>query len=183
MKEKKFLIIIIVIAVLVITIAAILVKTLGNSYAASVINVQTQKETEVSLPNPILFNDAEEELNLHDLKGDKPMIINYFASWCPPCRMEMPHFDKAYQKYKDKINFVFVAGTDGQRETADTARDYIKQFSFRTHLDLALNVAHTFGIRAYPTTIIVSKEGMVNRIITGPMNEDTISRIAEGLLE
>ena len=67
-----------------------------------------------------MLNSEGEEVSLYDYVG-KPIVLNFWASWCPPCKAEMPDFEAAYQKYGDDVVFLMVNLTDGRRETVDTA--------------------------------------------------------------
>ena len=76
----------------------------------------TSAEDLVPAPDFIVYDAEGTAFRLSDFKG-KPVVVNFWASWCPPCRSEMPHFDQVYSEVKDDVMFMMVDLVDGQRET------------------------------------------------------------------
>ena len=67
-----------------------------------------------------------QDVNLSDYFG-KPIILNFWATWCGPCQMEMPDFDEAYKEYGDEIEFLMVNQTDGSQDTVESATAFIEE--------------------------------------------------------
>lgn len=106
----------------------------------------------------------------------KTMIVNFFASWCPPCRGETPDFVKAYEKHKDN-NFVII-GISTDRKKLDIDK-FIKEFSVTYpvyHADNALGAE--MGIQTIPTSIIYKPDGKLFDIVVGPLNDKELDIIA-----
>ena len=82
----------------------------------------TEGPTEPPLPAPdfTVYDIDGNPVNLYDFTG-KPLVVNFWVSWCGPCQMEMPDFDSAYEAYKEEIAFLMINMTDGSRETIETA--------------------------------------------------------------
>lgn len=112
------------------------------------------------------------EVSLSDFKG-KPVVVNFWASWCPPCKVEMPYFNDVYKELGDEVQFMMVNLVDGSRETVDTAKAFIKDngYEFPVFFDTDQNAAIAYGIYSIPTSIFIDAEGKVVRSITGTMTK------------
>ena len=116
-----------------------------------------------------LFDGGGEELSLSDLEGEV-VVLNFWASWCLPCRREMPAFETIYQEYKERgVVFVGVAVDD----FAQDARDFAAEVgvSYPVGLDVTGEIAEAYEIGALPTTFFIDREGMITRKIAGQVNE------------
>ena len=118
-------------------------------------------------PTPIPIDISLQDLNgmmvkFSDFKG-KIVFLNFWATWCPPCRFEMPAMEKLHKKLKDK-DFVMLA-VDLQ-DPVSVVKQYFKKnkLTFTSLLDADGQVSGLFGVRSIPTTFILDKEG---RIIGG----------------
>lgn len=111
-----------------------------------------------------------QEVQLKNLRG-KVVLLNFWASWCGPCRLEMPFIEKLHHELKDKGLMVFGVND----EDVDTIRDYIKEngYSFPTLLDQDQEVLQLFRVRAIPTMIVIDKQGIIvsYRVGLSPQNE------------
>ena len=98
-------------------------------------------------------------------------MLNFWASWCYYCKIEMPYFDEAARENPDVL-FMMVNNTDGVYETLDAARDYIlmEGYSFPVFYDTALNAADTYGIDSFPTTYFIDSDGNIAAKHEGAMN-------------
>ncbi len=107
---------------------------------------------------------------------DGPLVLNFWASWCPPCREEMPYFDEAYIKYGDRIHFVIVNLTDGSRETVDTAKQYIADqgYSFPIFFDTEYSGAYAYGVNSIPMTLFMDKDGVLLAYRIGALSEEAL---------
>jgi thiol-disulfide isomerase/thioredoxin len=107
-----------------------------------------------------------------------PIVLNFWASWCPPCKVEMPDFNKVYLELGGEIRFMMVDLTDGQRETVQAGTKHIKDnnFSFPVYFDTKQEGAYSYGIRAIPTTLFIDKEGYVVTGAQGAIDEATLRK-------
>jgi len=106
----------------------------------------------------------------------KVMIVNFFASWCPPCRGETPDFVKAYDKHKDG-NFVIV-GLSVDKKAEDAVK-FIKEFNISYPVYLADNsLGAEMNINTIPTSIIYKPDGKLFDIVVGPLTSKELDIIA-----
>lgn len=118
-----------------------------------------------------------EEVKLSDF-FDKPVVLNFWASWCGPCKSEMPHFEDAYQKYGEDINFVIVNLTDGARETVENASDFIEEqgYTFPLYFDTNTEGAMTYGTYSIPVTYFIGADGVPVAQANGALDAATLQK-------
>ncbi len=123
-------------------------------------------------------------VTLSDLRG-KVVVINLWASWCPPCRAEMPAIEAVYQANKDKGLEVLAVNTtyqDGEAQAAAFVREF--GLSFPIPLDRSGDVSRLYLLRALPSTFFVDRQGVIRKVIIGgPMSEATLESTVQGLLQ
>ncbi|MDR1496156.1 MAG: TlpA family protein disulfide reductase [Clostridiales Family XIII bacterium] len=126
-------------------------------------------------PDFTVTDGAGDPVKLSDLAG-KPVVLNFWASWCPPCNSEMPEFDEAYAEIGEDVSFMMVDLVDGQRETKETGTQYIEEqgFSFPVYFDTEQEAAYAYGITSIPTTIFIDKEGYVVTSAQGAIDAETL---------
>jgi len=123
-------------------------------------------------------------VKLSDYFG-KPIIINFWATWCGPCKSEMPAFNKLYEEYKDEIHFLFVNLTDGSRDTVESVKQFITNegYTFPVYFDTTMEAATTYGAYSIPTTFCIDNNGIPVHSQMGAMSEDYIEQLVNALLE
>lgn len=118
------------------------------------------------------------EVSLNDFKGKK-VFLNFWASWCPPCKAEMPDIEKVYQETKDS-DLVILAVNVG--ESRDTAKSFLddNNYNFAALLDSDQSVARQYNITGIPTSYFIDTEGNIVKTKIGPMTlEEMKSYISE----
>ena len=116
-------------------------------------------------------------IELSDFIGEI-VVLNFWASWCPPCKAEMPDLNELDQELKasgDTVLFT-VNMTDGQRETEATAREFIEEtgYGFTVLLDEQGILAYRYNINAIPQTFILDRDGYVSASIIGATSKEII---------
>ena len=119
MEKKRNSLKILLLLVIVIAAAVVLYNFLGSRTEHSSIGESSSPAVDFTVTD-----QQGNSVSLSDMKG-RPVIINFWASWCSPCRSEMPHFDKMYKEYGNELQFMMVNLT-GDSETVDTASSYIE---------------------------------------------------------
>ncbi len=120
------------------------------------------------------------QVTLSDFRG-KTVFVNFWATWCPPCRSEMPAIEALYQEYKDRD--VVVIGVD-LYESRDKVRKFVQGggYSWLFVIDDTGEVARNYRIRAVPTSFFLDSEGIIREVTIGAMNKKTMeSKLAKAL--
>lgn len=117
------------------------------------------------------------EIRLSDNFG-KPIVLNFWASWCPPCREEMPYFNEVYAENKRDVVFMMVDLVDGSRETQEKGQNFINDngFDLPIYFDNQQMAAAIYGITSIPTTIFINEDGEIVLAYHGPMNIESLLR-------
>jgi cytochrome c biogenesis protein CcmG, thiol:disulfide interchange protein DsbE len=123
-----------------------------------------------------------ERLELSEHLGERPILINFWASWCPPCRDEAPHLEAAWRAYGDRVLFVGVHTQDRGRQ--DAGRAFLQEFglSFPNVYDAESAVSIDYGVFGMPETFFVGRDGVVRYKHIGPLTPDTLRQQLEALL-
>lgn len=123
-------------------------------------------------------------ITLSELRG-KPVLINFWASWCPPCRIEMPAIQNVYDDYKDQ-DFVVLAVNTTYQDNLDDAITFAQnlKLTFPILLDKDGNAANLYEVRALPTTFFIDANGIVQEVVVGgPMSETLLQIRTEQLVK
>lgn len=201
MKKNKTFILLAVLLVILIGGAGFFYNKLSSAYKTDTLTETSQaaenetesEETEDSqtsseetdsgenaaetAPDFTMTNASGEEVKLSDF-FDKPVVLNFWASWCGPCKSEMPHFEDAYQKYGEDINFVIVNLTDGARETVENASDFIEEqgYTFPLYFDTNTEGAVTYGTYSIPVTYFIGADGVPVAQANGALDAATLQK-------
>ncbi len=124
------------------------------------------------------------EFSSEELKG-KLTILNFWAPWCNPCRMEMPHLEKFYNEFKNEKDFQLIA--TAVRTDSATVNAFMKDnnYSFKTYIDENISSVGIFISQGIPTSYIVNKDGKIIAGYVGPydFNSEAFKTALKGLLK
>lgn len=173
--DKKLKYIIIVIIFILVMIGISRVYTILNT---KIQNEEIQKEnikSQETISNFSVYNDKGEEVKLSAFKG-KPIVINFWTTWCGYCKIEMKYFEELYNQYKDEVVFLMVNSTI--EDDKDEANKYItgQGYTFPIYYDITGNAINSYKVTGYPITMFINKDFQINRIHQGMINLETLQK-------
>lgn len=191
--QKKKLLIGCVVLVLVLVVAGVLYRNLSGDIDSDNLGSQTPQnenqqqngENAPSLAPDFTVLDANgKEVKLSDFRG-KPVVVNFWATWCGYCVKEMPAFEEVYQQMGSDIHFLMINVTDGVQETVDKASAFIADsgYTFPVYYDTQYSATLTYGAYSLPMTFFFDAEGYAIAQATGAIDKDTLLRGIEMITE
>lgn len=120
-------------------------------------------------------NAAGEEVSLYSFVG-KPIVLNFWASWCGPCKMELPDFQSAYEAYGEDVEFMLVNLTDGMQETKETAAAFMESegYTLPVYYDTKQEAAYGYQVYSIPVTYLIDANGEVVAKASGMIDKETL---------
>lgn len=202
MKDRKTLVLLVLAFAIVLAGAYLLYDRLGSQYAPDQLAVEstpvpadtaesTAERTDAQPGAQQTAEDAETQrtaapdFTAYDADGNavqlsdyfgKPLVLNFWASWCGPCKREMPDFESIYQELGEDVEFMMVNVTDGSRETRDSAAEFIagEGYTFPVYYDSQLEAATAYGVYSIPSTYFIDAEGYAVARASGALSADTL---------
>ena len=107
-------------------------------------------------------------MKLSDLR-DKPVYLNFWATWCPPCVKELPHIQSKYEQYKDRIHFLAISVDSEQDAPAQFVSS--KGYTFTVGYGNEREISRAYNIEAIPASYIIGTDGTIKAQIVGSMDE------------
>ncbi len=133
------------------------------------------------------FNLYDQYGMVHSLSQYKGKIIflNFWATWCPPCKKEMPYIEEIYEEYGKNSEDVIILGVVNPQLGKEGSQEYIESFleengyTFPVVFDTNYDLLYSYGISAFPSTLIIDAEGYINLYVPGAMDKVTMKQIIE----
>lgn len=184
MKKYGKLLIIAIVSVVLFIGAWFLYRVLKENYAPDLFSdrstdTQTDDQetaADQTAPDFTVFDENGNKVKLSDYFG-KPVILNFWASWCYYCKEEMPDFNEAYHNNPD-IQFLMVNVTDGKQETISSAKKFIEDsgYDFPVFYDTELDAATAYGASGLPMTVFIGKDGKLVTYARGMLSAENLGR-------
>lgn len=131
------------------------------------------------------FNLKDQYGVVHSLENYKGKVIflNFWATWCPPCKKEMPDIENIYKEYGENKKDVVILGVNSEKE--NEAKKFLKDkgYTFPTVIDENSEVMRKYFIQAFPTSFVIDKEGNVYGYVMGGLTKEQIKQVIEEVLK
>lgn len=165
----------------IIMLIAISISTFGNLNKAVTVTAQGTRAGLKKAPDWTLLDMAGTEVSLSDFKG-KVIILDFWATWCPPCRAEVPHFIELYNEYKDRG--LEVVGISLDADVQKAVSEFVKEQDINyTVLAADGKVASLYGgIRSIPTTFVIDRQQRIVQKYVGYRDKEVFEEDIKGLL-
>ncbi|NMB20018.1 MAG: TlpA family protein disulfide reductase [Firmicutes bacterium] len=139
------------------------------------------EDSKVLVPDFALVSTANETIRLSDYRG-QIVVLNFWASWCPPCRAEMPEFQELHDQFTESGEAVLLLLNQIDRqETVEKGKEYLKSnnYTMTNLLDYGAVGRQIFGIPGLPTTVVIDAEGYLASYVVGATTKETVLQMIE----
>ena len=184
-KKKTFILLAVLAAVLL--LAGLAYNLLGDRFAGDQLAAQPTAQPDGSTAGGVPEDIPAADFTVYDADGNevrlsdyfgKPIVLNFWASWCGPCKMEMPDFAAKNKELDGAVQFLMINMTDGQRETIETATAFMEDndLDLPYFFDTESEAAMTYGAYALPTTYFINADGNVIARAQGAIDAATLQQ-------
>ena len=138
--------------------------------------VTEKLEINMQIPDFTVLDQYGNEVRLSDYIG-RPIVLNFWATWCGYCKMEMPDFNDAAKAYPDVV-FLMVNATDGIYETMESAKAYVEKegYTFTVLYDTMESAVNAYSVTAFPMTIFIGRDGGIVARGNGMLSRDALEQ-------
>ena len=120
------------------------------------------------------------EITSQDGSNSKPVVLNFWASWCGPCRVEMPNLQQASVKYNGRAAFIGINQGEDLSTITDFGNEYNVTYPLLIDPDNRVNL--TYEVNSLPTTVFIDQNGIVREVVIGILSEAVLQRRVESML-
>lgn len=184
---KKFLLAAAVIVLLLFIVDKTILKDKGVVEQAGQMQKYEKIDNPDKLPVGLEKGNLAPDFELIDMEGKtvklsdyrgKAVLLNFWASWCPPCRAEMPHMEKLYKNYKDDHFEVVAVNLTNTEKNSGDAEKFVENLglTFTIPMDEKGVVGADYEVLAYPTSYFIDSDGVIRGKVLGALNEEYMEK-------
>lgn len=184
MKNSTYKLLVTILSLIIVIGGAVLLyQNFGDDVDLDALNTRPADTAVDAAPDFTVEDGQGNEVSLSDFLG-KPVIVNFWASTCGPCKLEMPHFQSAWETYGEEIQFMMVNLTDGLNDTYENASALIREngYTFPVFFDTARSGAIAYQITGMPVTYFINARGEIVHQQLGMMTAEQLEQAIAGLL-
>ena len=147
-------------------------------------DTDSEEDKKIEALDFTLYDQYGKEHKLSDYRGKK-VFLNFWATWCPPCRAEMPHIEDLYKEYEKNSKDVIILGVASPNVGKEGDQQYIENFlkennyTFPVVFDDGGMLSYQYGFSSLPSTLIIDEDGYITKYIPGAMNKSTMKSLIE----
>ncbi|MDY3374259.1 MAG: cytochrome c biogenesis protein/redoxin [Terrisporobacter othiniensis] len=147
-------------------------------------DTNSEEDKKIEALDFTLYDQYGKEHKLSDYRGKK-VFLNFWATWCPPCRAEMPHIEDLYKEYEKNSKDVIILGVASPNVGKEGNQQYIEDFlkennyTFPVVFDDGGMLSYQYGFSSLPSTLIIDEDGYITKYIPGAMNKSTMKSLIE----
>ena len=147
-------------------------------------DTNSEEDKKIEALDFTLYDQYGKEHKLSDYRGKK-VFLNFWATWCPPCRAEMPHIEDLYKEYEKNSKDVIILGVASPNVGKEGDQQYIEDFlkennyTFPVVFDDGGMLSYQYGFSSLPSTLIIDEDGYITKYIPGAMNKSTMKSLIE----
>lgn len=195
MNKALKLILWIVVLALILGGAGIAYKRLTADYKPEADGISDSQTTDkpdalgekapIPAPDFAVYDADGNTVKLSEHTGELPIVLNFWASWCGPCKMEMPDFDAVCAEYEGRVEFMMVNMTDGSQETLESAKAFLEEigYTFPVYFDSDMSAAAAYSVYSLPTTFFIDADGNVYKYATTMLSGDRLREMIDELID
>ena len=154
----------------------------SNLLGRVIVGAYTPERNEPVAPDFTVYDGNGNKVRLSDFAG-KPVILNFWASWCTPCKKEMPDFNEKYLEYGDEIQFLMI--DFAKDDKIEDAKAYVAEmgFEFPVYFDVDGEATQTYEVIGFPTTVFIDADGYIVEKHRGTISEETLQSGIDKIIE
>lgn len=147
-------------------------------------NSNSKDEEKIEALNFALYDQYGKEHKLSDYRG-KTIFLNFWATWCPPCKAEMPHIEDIYKEYGENNKDVIILGISspnvGKEGSQKHIEDFLKEnnYTFPVLFDNGGMLSYQYGFSSLPSTLIIDEDGYITKYVPGAMDKSTMKSLID----
>jgi cytochrome c biogenesis protein CcmG/thiol:disulfide interchange protein DsbE len=154
--------------ILILLFVSLLVGLTVSRHTPDAVVATTEQKAQVGFAAPhFSLKGLDTQSYQFNGKRQKPLVLNFWASWCGPCRMEAPQLQKLYVKYRGQLDFYAVNVTSN--DNLEDAKAFVEAYklTFPVPLDVKGDIADLYRVNAFPTTYLIDRNGVIRQKIVG----------------